>query len=222
MSKKLQIAIRNRIGVRTIVKSLHVYSKAKVRKGKRGISNFIINGNTIVDLEREAVIINKGTFFLGLRPRYFPFPEKKPCGLQMHENGKIIINGLVNIATGVMILLFKNTLLEFGNNVFINANSKIICDEHIRIGDNVTIAWDVEIMDSDIHNVLREGFKKLKPVDIGNNVWIGSRATILKGVKIGDGSDIATGTIVTKDVPARSLVAGVPGKIIKSGIQWAV
>ena len=57
-------------------------------------------------------------------------------------------------------------------------------------------------------------------VNIGNKVWIATNAMILPGVTIGDGAIIAAGTVVTKDVPARSMVAGVPAKIIKGNVEW--
>jgi acetyltransferase-like isoleucine patch superfamily enzyme len=57
-------------------------------------------------------------------------------------------------------------------------------------------------------------------VFIGNNVWIGNRAIIMKGVTIDDGAIIAAGSIVTKDVPARCLVAGVPAKVVRENVQW--
>lgn len=53
------------------------------------------------------------------------------------------------------------------------------------------------------------------PVVIGNGVWIGANVTILGGVNIGDGAVVAAGAVVTKDVPAKTLVGGVPAKIIK-------
>ena len=57
-------------------------------------------------------------------------------------------------------------------------------------------------------------------MNIGNHVWIGAKAMIMKGVNIGDGAIIAAGAVVTKDVPARCLVAGVPAKVIKTDIEW--
>ena len=55
----------------------------------------------------------------------------------------------------------------------------------------------------------------MSPVMIGNNVWIGSRAMVLKGVEIGTGAVVAPMTIVTKDVPANCVVAGIPAKVIR-------
>ena len=58
------------------------------------------------------------------------------------------------------------------------------------------------------------------PITIGENVWIGCRALILKGVTIGDGAVVAAGAVVTKDVPANCVVAGNPAKIIKENVVW--
>lgn len=55
-----------------------------------------------------------------------------------------------------------------------------------------------------------------KPVKIGKNVWVGAHATILPGVMVGDNAVIAAGAVVTKDVPANAVVAGVPAKVIKT------
>ena len=58
------------------------------------------------------------------------------------------------------------------------------------------------------------------PIEIGSNVLIGRRSMIMKGVKIGDGSVIAAGSVVTRDVPAKCLAAGVPARVIRQDIQW--
>lgn len=65
------------------------------------------------------------------------------------------------------------------------------------------------------NNLVKPEFETSKPVIIGNDVWIGLRAIIMPGVKIGDGAVIATGAIVTKDIPPYAIAAGVPAKIIK-------
>ena len=106
---------------------------------------------------------------------------------------------------------------------YINNNCKIFCRNKISIGEKVVIAPEVIIRDSDQHQITDDSGKKKPlsaPVTLGNHVWIGTRAVILKGVNIGDNAVIAAGAVVTRDVPAGCLAAGVPAKVIKSNINW--
>lgn len=91
----------------------------------------------------------------------------------------------------------------------------------IEIGDNVSITADVTILTHDFcSSVFRELYFDYVPgrskVKIGNNVYIGQRAIILRGVTIGDNVIIAAGAIVTKDIPSNTVVVGVPAKIVST------
>jgi acetyltransferase-like isoleucine patch superfamily enzyme len=220
MMSKLSAIFRRKIGIRTISKSLYVYSKGKAGKNGRHLDAFIINGNAMVQLEKNINVINRGTFWFGLSIPEMSIISTKQCALKMSKNSTLIINGFVHAGPGVAIAIYDNAVLELGNNVSINADSKLICCKHIKIGDGSAISWDVEIRDSDCHSILAEDFEVSKPIEIGGHVWIGSRATILKGVRIGSGAVIATGSVVTKDVPENCLVAGVPARIIKENVKW--
>lgn len=107
--------------------------------------------------------------------------------------------------------------LVFGKRVFVNSGCKFQDQGGITIGDDVLIGQNVVIatlnhaMDPD-----SRGDMNPKPVLIGNKVWIGANATILPGVHIGEGAIVAAGAVVAKDVPARTVVGGVPAKIIKT------
>lgn len=83
---------------------------------------------------------------------------------------------------------------------------------------------EISIRNGDSHPISeKDSGKRInysKDIFIGNHVWIGARAIILKGVAIGDNSVVGIGTIVTKDVPASSIVGGVPSSILKSNITW--
>jgi len=139
--------------------------------------------------------------------------------LRMDDLSKLYINNNFDVFYGGDIICFKNSVLEIGNG-FCNSNVKIRCTKSIKIGKDVAISHDVTIMDSDTHRVIQNDYNNTEPIVIGNHVWIGSRAMILKGVKIGDGAVIAAGAIVTNDVPSHSLVAGVPARVIKNNIKW--
>jgi acetyltransferase-like isoleucine patch superfamily enzyme len=138
----------------------------------------------------------------------------------MFEKSTLIINGIVDTASGVSIAITNNALLEIGDRVYINSCTKLICCNKIKIGNGSIISWDCEIRDSDLHKLDKEDFLISGPIDIGNDVWIGSGSKILKGVRIGSGAVIASGSVVTKDVPENCLVAGVPAIIKRKNVKW--
>ncbi len=102
-----------------------------------------------------------------------------------------------------------------------NMNLVVMCAHEVSIGNGVRIGRDVTIRDwNGSHVIINDSYRNHAPVHIGNHVWICSGATIMPGVTIGDGAIIGAGAIVTKDVPANSLVAGIPAKIIKNNVEW--
>lgn len=113
----------------------------------------------------------------------------------------------------------KIAQLVIGNKCSIGDRTEIHCGESVTIGDRVIIAWDCNIMDRDYHSVDGRD-EHTAPVNIGNGVWIGCRAIILKGVNIGESAIVAAGSVVTKDVPPHALVAGNPAQVKKTVIGW--
>lgn len=113
----------------------------------------------------------------------------------------------------------KIARLVIGNKCSIGDRTEIHCGESVTIGDKVIIAWDCNIMDRDYHSVDGRD-EHTAPINIGNGVWIGCRAIILKGINIGESAIVAAGSVVTKDVPPHALVAGNPAQIKKTVIGW--
>lgn len=111
--------------------------------------------------------------------------------------------------------------LRIGNNVQINDYNHIACVEKIYIGDNVLIASKVYISDHDhvfgspnipvVKNKLNS-----KPVQIGDNTWIGENVCILKGVTLGDNCVVGAGSVVTKSFPRGSVILGNPAKSVRN------
>lgn len=106
--------------------------------------------------------------------------------------------------------------IRIGKRVFINSGCKfqdqggITIGDDVLIGHNCVIATLNHVMDPDHRADMTPA-----PVIIGDKVWIGANVTILQGVSIGDGAVIAAGAVVNKDVPPRTVVGGIPAKIIK-------
>jgi acetyltransferase-like isoleucine patch superfamily enzyme len=138
--------------------------------------------------------------------------------LRLGCDSNVIVQGDFRFMYGADIIIFPGATLELGANSFVNSDCKIRCHEHIKIGNECAISHDFTILDSDAHQ-LNDKIKK-GPVIIGNHVWIGTRVTVLSGVSIGDGAVIAASALVTRDVPAGSLVGGVPAKIIRKNVSW--
>lgn len=109
--------------------------------------------------------------------------------------------------------------IEVGENFFANYNFIVLDGNYVRIGDNVWIAPNVGIYAAghplDVTDRI-DGWEYAFPVTIGNNVWIGGSAVILGGVTIGDNAVVAAGSVVIRDVPANTLVAGNPARVVRT------
>lgn len=144
--------------------------------------------------------------------------QRRSSLLWIGNKSTLIIDGKFYVYAGTKIEVMDEAKLIIGDGSFINIDSKIICNKKIVIGNNVFIGEEVIIRDSDGHTI--NNSENTKEIIIGNDVWIGMKSIVLKGVSIGDGSVIAAGSVVTRDVPKNSLVAGVPAKVIKKNITW--
>ncbi len=139
----------------------------------------------------------------------------------------------VSCYAGVSFALGEHATCKIGDFSLING-AMIMANERIEIGKHVLISWNVGIADSDFHPLdaaqrrldtmaLAPFYKDrparpditARPVSIGDNVWIGFNAVILKGVTIGENAVVAAGAVVSKSVPANVVVAGNPAVIVK-------
>lgn len=106
--------------------------------------------------------------------------------------------------------------LEIGAGTFVNAGVSMCAEELVRIGRRCQIGPRAMIIDTDFHvpgDPLRRS--RPRPVVLDDLVWVGAAAMVLKGVHVGRGATIAAGSVVTKDVPAGTVVAGVPARVVR-------
>ncbi|WHF36686.1 acyltransferase [Aeromonas salmonicida] len=138
------------------------------------------------------------------RLRFNVFDSLLPLNFNL-ANGTSQIGAKLRVRYGVVFNVSSGKL-KIGDGCFFNNYCSINCHHEIIIGDNVLFGESVKVYDHDHifsadYGVDKNQFKTSK-VEIGNNVWLGSNAIILKGVSIGDNAVIAAGSVVTKNVPA--------------------
>jgi acetyltransferase-like isoleucine patch superfamily enzyme len=108
--------------------------------------------------------------------------------------------------------------LRFGRNVFVNHGCTAMDFGGIDIGDDVMIGPNVQLISSGhpLDPATRRSRITTAPIRIGDGVWIAAGATVLQGVTVGADAVVAAGAVVSKDVPPRTLVAGVPAQVIRA------
>lgn len=150
------------------------------------------------------------------------FDSKRSKAIWQVE-GTIEFLGKANIGQGSKISVGDGATLVIGDNFTITAESSIIANKHIVFGDDCLLSWDILCMDTDFQSIIHNG--KTCPCDsdvnIGNNVWIGCKSTILKGSVLPDGSVVGANSVVNRKFEQKKvIIAGNPAKVCKTNIEW--
>ena len=156
----------------------------------------------------------KKRFILG---QTYEFASYRQSDLRLLPNSHLEVEDFT-LYTGFNVSINPGAILYLGSG-YANTNFKLDCFKEIRIGHDVRISHNVIIRDSDNHKITGQD-EITAPIIIGDHVWIGMNVIILKGVTIGNGAVISAGSVVTHDVPEKSLVGGIPAKMIRHNINW--
>ncbi len=135
----------------------------------------------------------------------------------------IHIGSNVILDRGVRLWLSGGARLTIGDNTYLAEGSMVLSQRKVWIGSGCSISWHVLIMDSSSYAVGygdEEPRVRVQPVFIGDHVWIGCRAVIIKGVSVGTGAVIANNAVVTSDVPPGTMVAGNPARVVREKVVW--
>ncbi|MEX2573340.1 MAG: acyltransferase [Balneolaceae bacterium] len=134
----------------------------------------------------------------------------RPYPRIINSGGRLIAENC-KFYSGVRMEIGSDAVLHIKNGTYINRNTLIIAQNHVHIGKDCKISWDVIILDTDMHPLNSEKVVN-KPVIIEDGVWIGCRSIILKGVTIGRGAVVAAGSVVTKNIPPYTIAGGSPAR----------
>lgn len=139
-------------------------------------------------------------------------------------SGIVDFRGKCSIGHGSKISVGSTGKIIFGENFTVTAESVFISFKEIEFGANCLISWDVHFMDTDFHQIYDQNNTRINPdarIEIGDNVWIGNKCSILKGAAIPDNSIIGSGTLVSSKLNAtNSIYVGNPVRIVRQGIRW--
>lgn len=138
----------------------------------------------------------------------------------LNIEGKLAVKGGVYLGKGCRISVAPGGTIEL-DTCYFTGMSRIIVSHELKVGPETVVAWDCEFLDRDWHTVSYAG-KKEKPrgIHIGRRCWIGSGVKVLKGVRLGEGSVVAANAVLTGEYPPGSLVAGNPGRVVRTGVTW--
>lgn len=138
------------------------------------------------------------------------------------EEVRALLSELFGYTVPESFRVFPPLYADFGKNITVGENVFVNACCHFQDHGGVTIGDGCQIGHNVVFATLNHGVKPEErkyttpaPIVLGKNVWVGSNATILQGVTIGDNSIVAAGAVVTKDVPADTVVAGVPARPFK-------
>jgi acetyltransferase-like isoleucine patch superfamily enzyme len=148
-----------------------------------------------------------------------PFSVRLRGRLQISGDGEVVLGEGVSLNGTIVpieLVTYASGRIEVGNHTFINYGSSIAARASVRIGHYCHLGHYTFVMDNDQHGVIRRmELPQSDPVIIGDHVWIGSKAIILPGVRIGSHAVVGAGSIVTKDIPPRCVAAGNPARVLR-------
>ncbi len=200
------------------------FLKKNIHTNYRQGGYLFLSSNTVVDIHPHSKIVLNAPFCLGSRRLN---KSKLETRFLMEDGATLEVNSSFDCMYGADVEIFKGASLVIKNDMQNqgaggpNIGFTLICGNHIEIGEECRIGRNVTIRDNNGHHYLSlQGYKESKPVIIGKHVWICEGATIMQGVKIGDGAIIGAHSVVYTNVPSFSLVSGNPAKVVQNNVYW--
>jgi acetyltransferase-like isoleucine patch superfamily enzyme len=141
--------------------------------------------------------------------------------LEALDEGRLSVGEGTLFEPGCWLTLAAQARISIGRDCFLNRGTMLAALERIEIGDHVMFANHCFVGDSDHRHddlerpITQQGFVPRGPVIIGSNVWFGVNCVVTGGVRIGDRAVIGANSVVTQDIPARTIAAGAPAKVIR-------
>ena len=203
--------------MRALARASVLRTAAVARPQKRVLvgRGFRLRGGARIDVH------DNGHLLLGVVP--FGFADSRMRAL-VRVDGALEARGRVSIGMGARWHVAQGGRVTIGDHTYFSPRTLLLARNRISIGAGCAVAWDTQILDDDFHPLVVDGAQRPRTAEvvIGDRVWIGARATVLKGSRVADDCVVASGSIVTGtfDEPG-CLLAGSPARVVRTNVSWS-
>ncbi|PHS62520.1 MAG: transferase [Flavobacterium sp.] len=177
-----------------------------------------IKGEIVIDAPIKRAMIGFG--------QSFEFPTTSKGTSEINVNGKVVFKGNVQFGKDVSILIAENAYFEMGHLSCIGSSGLIVCKNKIVLGDFVRVGYQVQLIDTTIHQLIDLTTNKkmlfIAPIFLNNYNWIGNRTTIMKSTKTPLNCIVASNSLLNKDYTNFGkdvLIGGIPARLLKENIS---
>ena len=208
MKKRIQFILKLNI-IKSLYYSLRFGGRIFVGKGK-----LFIDGSGKIEFTSP-----KSSLFVGVYTTI-----DTPAVITIQNNATLIVGSSSMIHRGTKVVVHNGGVLSIGDSTYINENARIHCKKKISIGNNCAIAWNTNIVDTDLHTIHYTDNQKNNDaaVSIGNHVWIGANSVILKGSTIEENCIVAANSLVNGKLRGKYIYGGNPCQELKTFETWSL
>ena len=225
LARRARDAHRNgaRVSLRGLIDTLRLSIQASGRPWYE--LPVIVAGPTVVRVSHQASIEieadSRLVIGMGATQQVFDADRSRSALMMLPKSRLRVSGGRVRLGWGTKVRIARRASVVLGGGSFINANCLLIANTSVTLGQRCSVAWRSTIMDADYHLVAGNRSRST-PVEIGSDVWVGAESIIMQGTSIGSGSVVAARSVVRGDFPDRSLVAGLPARVLRSDVTWEI
>jgi acetyltransferase-like isoleucine patch superfamily enzyme len=171
-------------------------------------------------LGARNVIVERGLLKLGTG--WYSLADSRNAG-QIKVRGRLICEGSVAVGQGAQWEIQETGVVRIGDGTYINTFSIMVITTSLTIGAGCAIAWQTQFLDDDMHTILVDGRSPSRsaPIVLEDDVWIGSRVTILKGTHVARGCVVASGAVLSgRFEEPNCLIGGIPARVLRRNVSW--
>ena len=140
------------------------------------------------------------------------------CRLIVERGAEVVLGDFCEVDDGSTLAAYRTGRLVLGARAFVVHHGTLAAHRSVAVGDGAYLAELVSVRDHDhaVGSPPSSGRVDVAPVEIGRDAWLGAKVTVLRGARIGDGTVVGANAVVRRDVPAHTVAAGIPARVLRT------